>query len=82
MEENSKIHSFCRAIKRAKERFKIGDLVVCVLPLNEQLQEGVVEEIKQLKLSKQVIVALNKCDQAKSESINLDYYSNLLNSIY
>lgn len=64
-------------IKRAKERFRLGDLVVCVLPADEPLAADVLDEIRQLRQQqKGIIVALNKCDT--QEKIDIDDYAGLL----
>ncbi|CAN6674351.1 tRNA modification GTPase Mss1p, mitochondrial [Trichomonascus vanleenenianus] len=55
-------------IRRAKQRFKSGDLVVAVLPVvdpsrhTELVAEGIAEELELLG-DKKIIIALNKIDQ-------------------
>lgn len=53
-------------IKRARERFKGGDLIVTVIPASPttEVPDGIADEITMLKeQNKRIIVAINKIDQ-------------------
>lgn len=65
-------------IKRAKERFKTGDLIITVLPASENnttnvLPDGIKDELSALQnQGKTIIVALNKIDKVTTQTANID----------
>lgn len=72
-------------IRRAKERFQLGDVVITVLPVmasGELVSKNILSEISLLKEQKRVIVVLNKSDLLPPDSVTsfiIESYAKLLN---